>query len=111
MLEAGGVPQKLDFLIALIASGAWTRFAVLLTFFTIGIVIAAIVCGVWVSDRASIRHPSFVLLTAKAIEAKSIYKKRVQKGWWVLGGSIVGTLLLGVVSNFVFYLCMAWWGL
>jgi hypothetical protein len=102
--------RQVDFLIGLIASGAWTRFSLVLTFFMFAVIIAAIFCGVGVAGLASVSNPSFVLLTAKSVQAKNALERRIQGSWYKLGGSIVGTLFLGVVGNFIFYLCLIWWG-
>jgi hypothetical protein len=54
--------------------------------------------------------PSFVLLTNKAVEAKNAHMRRIEQSWYLLAASIAGTLLLGVLTNFIFYLCIKWWG-
>jgi hypothetical protein len=108
--DADALARKIDFLVGLVASGAWTRFGLVLTFFMIAVVLGAIICGLVVASAASISSPSFVLLTTRAAEAKHANERKIRNNWYSLAASIAATLLLGVIANLIFYLCLLWWG-
>ena len=72
------VTKKVDFLIGIIASGMWTRYAVYVFGLFIVSLIIAIVCGIFVASYAENKRPSFVLLTPKA-KVKDFTNAEVRK--------------------------------
>lgn len=107
---AEALARQIDFLTGLVASGAWTRFSLVLLFVGTVVIIGAIVCGVFISDQASQQGKTFVLLTKRATDAMHQYKQLHQRSWYSLPAAIIGTILLGVLANLIFYLILKWWG-
>lgn len=105
------VARKIDFLIGIIASGMWTRYAVYLLALLLVSVIASIFSGLFITSRAEKERPSFVLLTKAAEEKRRDALARYETTWWIFVGSIVGSLFLSVLGNYLFYKLTQYWTL
>lgn len=105
------VIQKLTFLTNLVASGVWTRFTLFAAVFLIALLIGSIILGVFVSEKAHVQIPSFLLLTSRSNQNKELETARLKNSWYVLLGSFLGAMALGVASNGVFYVALKYLGI
>ena len=103
--------RKLTFLIDLVTSGVWTRFTLFAAILLLALIVGAIFFGVAISEQAHVRMPSFILLTKKSSENKIEELSRLNKKWYLLVGTFVGAMSLGVLSNALFYLALRLFGL
>jgi hypothetical protein len=100
------IAKKIDFLINVVASGLWTRYAFYVTGFVLLSLIASIACGGFVSAYAETKRPSFVLLTKKSEEQRDAQLKAFENNWFIFFASLVGTLAIAVLGNYIFYKLM-----
>jgi hypothetical protein len=105
------VTKKLDFLIDIIASGFWTRYAFFLMGFVVLALIASIFSGAMVGSSAGTVRPSFVLLTPRAEEARIVGLQRYEKDWMTFLIALAGMLLVAVIGNYLFYKLSQIWSL
>jgi hypothetical protein len=105
------IGQKIDFLIDVIASGMWTRYAVYVVGLFVVSTIVAVVCGAIVGGLAEGHRPSFVLLIKRAETDRTDAMRKYQKNWWKFVGSLIGSIVISVFGNYVFYKLMQLWGL
>jgi len=108
-LNFDSLVKKIDFLMNIIASGLWTRYAFYVSGFFILAIIVAIFLAIIVSSYAETRRPSFVVLTKEAQENRDEATKRYESNWWKLTGSIIGSLIISVFGNYLFYKIMQYW--
>jgi len=94
--------RRMDFLIDLISSGAWSRLSFAIDGFLVTSLVAATVLGVWVAFQAGKPPRSFVLLTKQAEEAHKETLRRIQRDWLLFALSILVSIAAGVVSNIIF---------
>lgn len=93
---------KLDSIIRMLVSGTGTRISELSArFIGIGAVLSMIL-AIYVGTKADGRKPSFVVLTKRAEDEKEVVLEKYKKNWIKLWASIVGGLVLGICSNFVY---------
>jgi hypothetical protein len=105
------VAQRVDFLISVIASGMWTRYAFYVTGLFILSIIAAIILGGIVTSYAESERPSFVVLTKRAEEDRTKRLARYERNWWIFTASVLGSLILSVIGNFIFHKMVQYWTL
>lgn len=105
------VIQKLTFLTDLVASGIWTRFTLFAAVLFVALLVGCIVFGVFISDKAHVKIPSFLLLTNQSNQNKNLEIARLKNSWYVLLGSFIGAMAIGVASNSLFYVALKILGL
>ena len=103
--------RSLAFLVDLVAAGIWTRFTLFAAVLLIALLIGSVLLGVLVSEKAHVHIPSFLLLTSRSAQNRESQIARLKNSWYVLLGSFLGALALGVVSNGVFYVALKYLGL
>lgn len=103
--------RQVDFVVTLIASGIWTRFTLFSAVLLLALLICCFVLSIVVGDKANVPIPSFLLLTAQSLKHKVNETERMRNSWYVLGLSFLGAMVLGVVSNTIFYLALKYLGL
>lgn len=100
---------KVDYLIDLIASGAWPRYFYYLFCFLAVALVAAIFAGIWTGSRADITEPSFLVLTSEAERARTRGLARSSRNWVTFIWTVVIDLTLGVAGNYIFsYYFQGW---
>ncbi|MCS3929137.1 hypothetical protein M2175_004168 [Bradyrhizobium elkanii] len=105
------VIRKLDFLIDIIASGFWTRYAFFLLGFVILALIASIFGGALIGSSAGTIRPSFVLLTPRAEEMRDVELRRYRSNWLMFSLALAGTLIVAIFGNYLFYKLSQMWSL
>jgi hypothetical protein len=105
------VSRKVSFLVDLVAAGIWTRFTLFAAVLLIALLIGSVVLGVLVSEKAHVELPSFLLLTNRSAQNREREIARLNNSWYVLLGSFLGAMALGVASNGIFYLALKYLGL
>lgn len=103
--------RQVEFLANLVASGIWTRFTLFAAVLLVALLIGSIVLGVIVAEKAHVHMPSFLVLTSRSIQNKEIQIQHLKNSWYVLLGSFLGAMALGVLSNGIFYLALKYLGL
>jgi hypothetical protein len=102
---------QLDYLVDLIASGVWTRFTLFAAVLFIALLIGSIILGAVMGEMAHVRVPSFLLLTSRSKLNRDSEKHRLEHSWYQLLFTFLGAMLIGVLSNGVFYLTLKYLGL
>lgn len=105
------VVKKLDFLIDIIASGFWTKYAFYATGYFLIAIIASIIIGFVIGAAADNKLPSFVLLTKGAEERKSAVLTRYNSNWLYFIAQLIGTLIVAIFGNYLFYIISQNWTL
>ncbi|MBJ6128311.1 hypothetical protein [Microvirga splendida] len=88
--------QKIDFLIDIVASGMWTKYAFYTTGFLIISLVAAIFIGMFIGSMADIKRGSFVLLTVKAEKHRESSLRKLERNWLTFCGSVIGAIIIGI---------------
>jgi hypothetical protein len=98
--------NKMNFVIEKGLSISGNNQALVITLFLIFTFVTSIALAVWISSSAENYKPSYLLLT-KAAEKNKINKdKREITKWRSFIISIVSSILLGIISNYIFtFLC------
>lgn len=97
------ISRQIEFMAEQFANGAWFRFSTLSGFLTLAAFIASIALGFIVSEKASARQPSFLLLTDKSKLAKNELLDKRKNNWLKFALSVIGAIVVGVVGNLAFY--------
>ncbi len=105
------VAREVQFLIGIIASGMWTRYAVYVIGLFVVSIILAIVCGAFVSAYAETTRPSFVLLTKQTDEFRRTELQKCEQSWWIFIFSLFGSIFISVIGNLIFYEVLKLWSL
>jgi hypothetical protein len=105
------VARKLTFLTDLVTGGIWPRFTLFVAVLLLGLTVGSIALGVIISEQSHVKVPSFVLLTKRSRENKEIQAARLKNSWYVLLGTFAGAMVLGVLSNAIFYVALKYLGL
>jgi hypothetical protein len=105
------ISRKLAFLVDLVAAGIWTRFTLFAAVLLIALLIGSALLGVLVAEKAHVQIPSFLLLTSRSAQSRDSEIARLKNSWYVLLGSFLGALALGLISNGAFYLALKYLGL
>lgn len=107
--ESGEVPKKIDTVIAILSSGAWSRFQFYEVCFLLLSLLLSVSFGIWVGDLADSNAESFLLLSKEAEKWKQQTISKAEKKWrnfllsWLLG--VTG----GLLSNAIFALVIYEW--
>jgi hypothetical protein len=93
---------KIDFLIEMISTGAWSRFTFASILFLVLSGVFAILFGTWIGAKASNTPRSFVLLSKAAEETRKAVLNKRRRDWFLFAVSILASIVAGVISNFIF---------
>lgn len=108
-LGADAISKKVDFLVNVVSSGMWTRYAFFVTSFFIAALIVSIAVGIVVGASADNPRPSFVMLSRRSVEARVEGLQQYRSSWIMFVSSIVGAVTVGVLGNFVFHKLSQYW--
>jgi hypothetical protein len=103
------IGQKLDFVVGLAASGQWARLIFGCVIYLLVTMVISITIGIWAGTSIDNRHPSFVLLSKKAIENKTITLKKRKKSWYNFWISFVLAIATGLIVRIIFALTFEKW--
>jgi hypothetical protein len=104
------VAHQMNYLVDLIASGVWTRFTLFAAVLFIALLIGSIVLGVTIAEKAHVRIPSFILLTNRSRQHRDIERQALKESWAKLFITFLGGILIGVLSNAIFYFALKYMG-
>ena len=93
---------KVDFIIERFSAGSWTQYNFALTVFLMLSFVGALVIGVWTSESAERPEYTFVLLTKASESRREKILRGRERRWLTFMMSVIGALLLGVASNYLF---------
>lgn len=99
---ANAVDLKLNKLLQLAAEGFWGKYFFSVFVFVIFAFVASILLGIWAEASANTKRPSYVLLTKKSEQVKSEMDQQYKFLWFSFLGSIVFSIVTGIVSNILF---------
>ncbi|WP_265658718.1 hypothetical protein [Francisella philomiragia] len=94
--------QKVDFLLQLNANGFWGIYFFYVFIFIIMTFILSIFLTVWVTESASARRPSHILLTKKSEENKVTSNKKYERKWLSFVISLLVSIFASVLANVLF---------
>lgn len=94
--------RKIDFVLSVIASGMWTRYAFYVTGLMIVSIIISLIVALFVSIAFDVRMPSFITTTSKSVEHREIIIRKLNNNWRNLLLSVSGALILSVAANYIF---------
>ncbi|WP_028313723.1 hypothetical protein [Desulfatibacillum aliphaticivorans] len=103
------VGYRIDFLVDLIIKGTTQRFHFIVGSFILLSIIASFFVFAFTASLADNRPASFVLLSKKSEEAKEKYLKKRNKEWYVLIGTALLSIFLGIMANILFALLSRHW--
>jgi len=98
------VGDKINFISQYIAKGEWFKFNNSVVLFIVTMLIVSIVSGVWVSSALEIMEPSFITITKEATKFRDKEIKKLCRNWRMFFASIIGSIFVGVMGNYVFYI-------
>lgn len=101
--EPAGVSQQIQLLADFLAGGVWSLYYFGLLVFVISSFVIAIALAIWVETSASTDEPSFLLLTKASRDYRTKMLERRRKKWLSFCASVVSAIVIGVVSNWLFY--------
>lgn len=93
---------KIDFLLNVIATGAWPRFTLSVVGFVVVALIVAVFFGTLVSSRADNNPKSFVLLTKGSRDDRNSFIAKRRRDWIMFIISVLVSIATGVIANIVF---------
>lgn len=105
------IAKKVDFLTQVIASGMWTRYAFFIISAFIIALIVSIALGIMVGTNAGADRPSFVLLSERAVDARTIALKSYRNSWLIFLITLMGSLAISIAENYLFYKLSQLWTL
>lgn len=100
--SSGLLTSKVDFLINIIATGAWPKFTFYIFSFLFISLVVSVILGIWVEDKADNRPVSYVVLSkaAENFQENSLRKRR--RDWVMFGISIITSIISSLVANIIF---------
>jgi hypothetical protein len=99
---AADVDTKIDFVIATISSGLWSRYFFSVIIFLIASFIAAVFLGTWSEETADLKRPAFLILTKKSkTEQQRILEKYEGKGTKFLI-AVATSIICSLAANYIF---------
>jgi hypothetical protein len=106
---AGVVNNKVDYLIDLIASGAWPRyFFYIFVFLVVSLIISAFL-ALWAGTASEVNDPSFILLTRQSEKRKLDLLKKNKRQWIIFIGSIVSAVVVGIIKQIILSFILKTW--
>lgn len=96
------IDSKIDFIANYLAEGQWTQFNIVSNLFTSIMIFISISLGLFVSFSLDINEPSYILLTSESEKNKTKSERRIKKNWTIATLSIIGSIVIGVISNYIF---------
>src|SRR5271157_618806 len=107
--KAGAMNEKIDYLMDLIASGAWPRyFFYVLVFIVVSLIISAIF-AIWAGIAADVKEPSYILLTRQAEKRKEELERKNKRAWLNFTASIVSALFVGIIKQVILAAVLRTW--
>jgi hypothetical protein len=96
------VEQKIDFMLASVASGVWATYFFSVIVFLLVSLFVSLLLGAWVGSMADTDQPSFVVLTREAEKQRELILKRYERRWALFILSLIVTLCTGIFANVIF---------
>lgn len=95
--------SAIRYIAELFAGGVWAQFSFAAVVSLVITVFLALWVGIWSDSAASTIEPSFILLNRESHKAKAELLRKLQRKWLSFIGSIVLTVVLGIVANYLFF--------
>lgn len=105
------ITKKIDFVIEIVASGMWTKYAFYTTGFLIISLITSVIVGIIMAGAVASENENLFLFTPRDNERKRTVEKRLSSNWLSVLSSIIGALIIGVAGNYIFSKMTQWFQL
>jgi hypothetical protein len=104
-----GIEAKIALIADQIATGASERFLVKSLAFSLLSVVGSLALGIWAFESSQLRQPSFLRLTRKSEERRTLLLKKAENKFTHFLASILVSVLCGILGNFLFaYYIQGW---
>lgn len=101
--DAIKLPAKLDFILQTISAGIWAKYYFTVIVFLIISTALSVILGIWVESSADTNKPSFIIMTEQSKRNKEKQLNRYQNKLVSFILSLVSTLGIAVLANYLFY--------
>jgi hypothetical protein len=101
--------REINVVIQFLIADPTSHYIIYAIIFNVIALIGTIALAVSIGELASGTQRSFVLLTAKAIEEKSLWSRSPKNSIFRFFISVVGALVISVIGNTLFYLALKYW--
>jgi len=99
---SANIDKILSYIGQILASGAWAQFSFAAVFFLVVSFFVAIWLGMWTDEAAANYPPSFILINRQSVTHRDEVLAKQRKKWLSFCGSVLTTVILGVLSNYIF---------
>lgn len=103
------ISNQINFLISQQVSGAWSRYLVFVLIFLFTTFILSIFIKETIHRLAFNRPHSFVILSKKSMEYCTRQKQKRKRQWRYLFMTLIGSIITGVIANYIFKILSATW--
>lgn len=94
---------RVEYLVNISLSGVWPRFLLMLVSFVSASIVVAIFLGMWVSNKANNKPPSFILLSEESKIMKGKHENKIKRDWRMFCVSVITSIFVGILSNILFH--------
>ncbi len=107
LADLPSINEKLNFIAHYGANNIWFQYIMAVIIFVFLAYIFAKTFSSWVEDSLRIGSPSFVLLTKRSFIDKQKTQNRLSRRWQAFVGTILLSVITGIVANIIFALFFA----